>query len=296
MKKYQVKDYQPGFEAGQVRIGIQAARHWVWPYAYDLPSLLRIHAAPDFDPETRLYCFLADEMVGYVVSTLAPPDEDGQATANLDFPRTLPGHEAAAELLLEAAIARLRQKGIVRLLGRVTTMCPDEVRLAERAGFSIYEWGYKVYYSYQMSQGRLDMSDMAAEEIDPQADLESCAALAARWYHRPPEWCRAHLEEWHAAGVILTHAGLRREGSWIAACLAAPNEIRSSTAAIYYVYAPDERSLQPLLYRVVDRCIAAGVGNIIADLVHEHRQYEALYQALGFHKAAEWARCEKRLS
>jgi len=38
-----------------------------------------------------------------------------------------------------------------------------------------------------------------------------------------------------------------------------------------------------------------GVHNLIADLIYEHRQYEPVYQALGFKKVADWARCERVL-
>jgi hypothetical protein len=295
MPTYVIKGYQTGFEPDQVRIGREVARNWIWPYAYDLEDLSELHARPDFDPETRHYCFWGDEMVGYMFSIVTPSGEGDVATANLDFPRLLPGHEQAAELLMERAFETLRQKGISRVVGRVTTMCPGDIRLAERMGFSIRDWGYKVYYAYEMARGKLGISGDAAVEVDPETDLDECARLAARWYHRPPAWCRSLLAEWHQAGVI-AHVGVRREGRLVAACMAAPNTVRPSTAANYYIYAPDAVSLKPMLAKVVKACVDHGVEDLIADLIYEHRGYEPVYQALGFRKAAEWARCEKALA
>jgi hypothetical protein len=103
------------------------------------------------------------------------------------------------------------------------------------------------------------------------------------WGTIKPEWS------------IIAHLGVRREGRLIAACLAAPNLLRPSTAANYYIYAPDEGSLKPLLAKSVRKCIDSGVENLIADLVNEHRGYEPIYQELGFRKVAEWARCKKYL-
>ncbi len=57
MQKYIVKEYQKWFEQDQARIGIEVARNWIWPYAYDLEDLLKASAQPDFDPDTRHYCF-----------------------------------------------------------------------------------------------------------------------------------------------------------------------------------------------------------------------------------------------
>ena len=295
MRKYVIKDYQEWFERDQARIGQEVARNWIWPYAYDLEDLLKIHAQSDFDPDTRHYCFLDDEMVGYMVSIVIPSGEGDVSSASLDFPRMLPGHEGAAELLIETSFETLRKKSISRVVGRVTTMCPGDIRLAEKAGFAIYDWGYKVYYSYEMGWGNLDVPGNAAGEIDPGKDLEECARIAALWYKRSPEWCLSRLQEWHAAGVI-THLGLRSQGRLVAACLTAPNNVRPSTAANYYIYTPDEHSLKPILAKVVSNCIDFGTHNVIADLINEHRQYEPVYQELGFKKAAEWARCEKSLA
>ena len=89
--------------------------------------------------------------------------------------------------------------------------------------------------------------------------------------------------------------GMRKHGKWIAACMAAPNDVRPSTAAIFYIFTPDEDNLKPLLAKVVNTCVAYGSHIVIADLANEHRQYEGTYQNLGFNKVADWAQCEKIL-
>jgi hypothetical protein len=295
MQKYVIKDYQKGFEQDQARIGLEVARNWIWPYAYDLNDLLKVHAQPDFDPDTRHYCFMGDEMVGYMFSLVTPSGDSDVSKADLDFPRMMPGHEQAAELLIERAFETLKKKGVSRVVGRVTTMCPGDIRLAEKTGFSIKDWGYKVYYSYEMGWGNLNIPSDAAEELDPEKDLDKCAKIAARWYEQPPEWCLFRLQEWHEAGII-THLGAREHGKITAACLVAPNTVRPSTAAMYYIYTPDEHYLKPILAKVVGKCIDFGTHNVIVDLINEHRQYEPVYQDLGFKKTAEWARCEKALA
>lgn len=295
MQKYVVRDYQKGVESDQARIGIEAARHWVWPFAYDQVDLEKIHAQPDFDPSTRLYCYLNDKMVGFLFFGITPSEESSGATAHLEFPRTLPGHKQAAELLVEKTFETLQKKGISRITGRVSTMAPNDIRVAKKTGFSIYDWGYKVYYSYEMDEGKLDIPDNRAREIDPVSDLEACARIATRWYKQPPDWCRARIAEWHELGLI-AHLGIWDQEELIAACMTAPNVLRPATAANYYIFAPDENSLKPMLSRVVVKCIEHGTRNVIADLIHEHRQYEPVYQELGFKKVTEWARCEKVLT
>jgi len=295
MHNYMIKNYQKGFEQGQASIGISVARNWRWPFAYDLDDLLKICSQPDFDPETHHYCFIGDEMVGYVVSQITSSAGDRGSIANLELPRVLPGHQQAAELLLEWAIETLKRKGVSCVVGRLTTMCPGDIRLAEKMGFSIREWGYKVYYSYEMKLGRLNILTDVAEEIDPADDLDDCANFAAIWYKRPVDWCRNRLQEWHERGVI-AHLGVRTSGKLMAACLVAPNDLQPSIAADYYIYTPDEHRLKTLLASAVAKCIDRGVHNLIADLINEHRQYEPVYEDLGFKKVADWARFEKILN
>lgn len=291
---YHIREYQEGFEVDQARIGREVAREWVWPYAYDLDDLKSIHARADFDPDTRYYCFLDDEMVGYSFSLIELDLERIPSKATLEFPRVLPGHEPAEEILIKKAFHALREKDISELTGRVTTMCPGQIRLAEKMGFSINSWGYKLYYSYEMAFGALKLDSRGVREMDPENDLDECANIASRWYKRPQDWCLSLLADWHKEGVI-SHSGVWQDGELIASCMAAPNLIRPSTAAIYYIYAPDEEILRPLLADVVSKCIAKGVNNLIADLINEHLLFEPTYQELGFGKVAEWAKVQKSL-
>ncbi len=295
MQRYIIRDYQTGVEQDQVRIGREVAKNWIWPYAYNLEDLLKFHSQPDSDPSTRHYCFLDNEMVGYMFSTITSNGNSNLSIANLDFPRMLPGHEQAAEHLIDRAFETLERKGIYRVVGRVTTMCPGDISLAEKTGFSISDWGYKVYYSYVMAWGKLNVVGDAAEEIDPDEKPDGCARNAALWYKRSVEWCRIHLAECHKTGII-AHLGVRERQRLIASCLVAPNDVRPSTTAVFYIYAPNDLSLRPMLARVVDKCIEYGTRNVIADLINEHRQFEPVYQELGFRKVAEWARCELILS
>ena len=295
MQKYVIKDYQKGFEHDQARIGLEVAGKWIWPYAYDEEDLVKISAQPDFDPETRHYCFSGDEMVGYMFSIIGPPDEGELTEAHLDFPRMLPGHEPAAEQLIERAFKTLEKKGVTRVVGRVTTMCQGDIRLAEITGFTFSDWGYKVYYAYEMGAGKLDLPDDVAEEINSAEDLLESAEIATHWYRRPADWCLSRIKERIKYGFI-THLCVRQQGKMVAACLAGPNDVRPSTAAIYYIYAPDAACLVAMLVKVVNRCVDYGAHDVISDLIGEHRPYEPVYQQLGFKKAAEWAQCEKILT
>lgn len=290
--KYSIRNYQAGVEAEQAQIGIDVAKKWIWPYAFEEEDLQTLHKQPDFDPETRLYCYLDNQLVGYNYSLVKSVGDDRIKSAYIDFPRMVPGHELAAELLVERALEVLINKGVTRVFGNLTTMCPGDIQLAQKMGFSIFDWGFKVYYSYEMAWGRIEQSSETALEIDPEKDLKQCAEIATRWYDRPADWCYSSLNEWHDRGII-THLGIWDNGILTAACMAAPNVLRPSTAAIYYIYSPDELHLHPLLSKVVNACIQYGTSNVIADLVNDNLKFESTYKEIGFQKVAEWAKWEK---
>jgi hypothetical protein len=295
MKTYVIKDYHKGVENDQALIGYQAAKHWVWPYAYDLDDLLAIHAQSGFDPETRHYCFWGEEMVGYIFSTISIDENREEYRATIDFPRMLPGHQQAADLLVKAAMERLKDKGVSCIVGRVTDMCPADIELAEKFGFSIFDWGYKLYYSYEMAQGELDYNCEGINDIDlddPDSEILQQAVVSLK---RPADWCKKLLADWHAYGMI-AHLGVREQGKLVASCLVAPNLVRPTTAGIYCIYASDAASLRKMLGKVIQKCIASGTINLISDLINEHRVYESVYKDLGFEKVAKWARCELRIS
>lgn len=206
------REYQKGVEQGQAWIGAEVARNWVWPFAYDLDDLLKTCSQPEFDPETYHFCLMNNDLVSYAYTTILPAGNDGILPANLEFPRMLPGHEKAAWMLIQRACEILKNKGVKRVISRVSDMSPGEFQLAEENGFSITDPGCKVYFYYEMAQGQLVMYDPFPIEISLPNDLEECAKLASIWYNRPVDWCRSRIKDIHMAGII-SHHGIRK--NWL---------------------------------------------------------------------------------
>jgi hypothetical protein len=300
MTQYKIQGYKKGTEQAQVRVDAQASRGWVWSHGHTLEDLLQIHAQPDFDPDTHLYCYLGDEMVGYVDADIFPPGEDGALRAWLEYPRALPGHHEAIPLLLERSLHVLQDKGVDLVVTRGATMWPGSFELIESLGFQEHpehKRGYKVYYVYDLGQGALEIPTDNVFDFDPERDLEGAAELATHWYNRPVGWCRDRLLEMEREWPLIAHLVVREGDDIVAACSSAPNLATpdGEPAAIYYIYVPDAQYLRPLVAKTIERCIQAGRKRLLVDLIHKHRGYEADYQEMGFTWAAEWARYEKRL-
>jgi hypothetical protein len=301
MPQYKIERHKQGIEPARVQLDVQATRDWIWAYAYDLDDLQRIHAQPDFDPDTHLYCYQGDEMVGYVDANVFPPDKDGTMRAWLEYPRALPDHHQALPLLLEHSLRVLQDKGVDLVETRCATMWPGSFELVESLGFqehAEHKRGYKVYYVYDLGQGTLEIPTDGVFDFDLERDLAGAAELATHWYKRPASWCRDMLVEMEHRWPLIAHLVMREGDKVVAACNFAPNFVKSDgePAAIYYIYVPDAQHLRPLVAKAIERCTQAGRKRLLVDLIHKHRGYEADYRELGFTWAAEWARYEKRLS
>jgi len=298
MTKYSIKPYQEGFDQEQAHIGFEVAGSWLWPLAHDEQDLKQIHARPNFDPETAWYCFAGNKMVGFISMSVYPPNSADITKALLFLPRSLPGYEQVSDLLIERSLEVLRRKGVRKVEIQLTTMIANSVALLENWGFlpsTDRGWGYKVYYSYGMQQGELNVDFVQVNEVSTSEEYDESAELAAIWYKKPKDWCKNLLDEWHASGRVITHPFIRHNGKMVASCMAAPNNVRKETAAMYFVYVKEAEYLPPLLSKVVHCCIQKGYKTLIADLINEHRGYENIYQSLGFVKAVEWAVYEKEL-
>lgn len=297
MSDYEIRDYREEYLEDQARIGIEVSKNWVWPFAHTLKDFKEIHSQPDFDPETRHYCFKDSEMVGFIWSNIHQPDDEDLVKAWMDFPRTMPGHTAVKELLIDRAQEVLEGKGVNVIQTRVTTMWEGSFELIEKLGFNPEEThkpGYKVYYSYDLSAGKLDFPTDVVKDFNMEEDLEETAKLAALWYRRSKEWCKDYLREIEEEEELIAHFVIRDKNEMAAACVVAPNFARVGIqAAIFYIYTKEEKFLRSLIARVIASCINAGYESLLVDLINEHRGYEDFYKSLRFEKVAEWAIYEK---
>jgi hypothetical protein len=100
-----IRHYQPGDEAAQIAVYNMAALALPKFKSATLHEVQRRTRARDFDPSTRLYAEQDGQLVGYCVV---------QPNGRISYPWYLPGHEAAAGPLFDAALTVLRRRGVAR--------------------------------------------------------------------------------------------------------------------------------------------------------------------------------------
>ena len=299
MPNYRIRSYRRGDEVEHVEIDRRVASTWLWPFGYSLDELRDAIEHPDFDPNLQLYCFADGDMVAHTSARVGEPDEDGRRRAWLSYPRALPGHEPAVELLLQNALERLRERKVDIAETRASTMWPESFALMQALGYretADRPRGYKKYVVYDLGQGRLPQTPALVEDLNPERDFDESSTLASVWYHCSPDAARRRLESFAEDEGTVAQLVLRRRGEIVAACAVAANSLqRESLAAIFYIYARDAQALRALVSTAVERSMEAGFETLLVDLIYEHRYFEPTYLDLGFRQAAEWSLYEKPL-
>ncbi|MCE7735456.1 MAG: hypothetical protein GPJ54_11300 [Candidatus Heimdallarchaeota archaeon] len=111
---YTIKKYEEGFIEQQVELGNKITSNWIGYNMSSVESIKNSYSEEGFDPETRLYAFKDDKMVGFQTSYIA--DVDGKKEAHYRLPILLDNHEEAAKQLIEKSIEVIRKKGAEKII------------------------------------------------------------------------------------------------------------------------------------------------------------------------------------
>lgn len=138
MSDYVIKPYNESYIEKQVEIGNTFANRWIAYGQTQVEQLKERYSADDFDPETRLYCFKGEEMVGFIGANIAEVEEDEKkikrAQSRLAF--VLPGNEGVFDLLYNQLVEVLKKKGVVEIETPQTILNDNYYELAEKLGFA----------------------------------------------------------------------------------------------------------------------------------------------------------------
>lgn len=184
----QVRTYRPEDERVQVEIYNTATAGWPGFKAATVEEVERRYRAPDFDAESKLYAQRDGRVVGYITFW---------ANGRISLPWCLPDADAAREPLMEAALAAMKRRGIVRAWAAYRGDWTAVASLLESTGFRIaYEMINFVAALVQLPRDPVPSSYhieplgrdevRAAFELDRAAfGVTSADELAAAWCDGP---------------------------------------------------------------------------------------------------------------
>ncbi|MBU7013835.1 MAG: hypothetical protein HXS52_07295 [Theionarchaea archaeon] len=296
---YIINSYQEAFVEDQERVGKEVTKNWKSFEQSSVDQLRQVYSAPDFDPETRFYCFRDNELVGFLTSNIIK--DVTPRKANLEFPLVLPAHEEAESLLFEKALDVLRGKGVKVVRTRVSKAWGKTYDMAQRWGYTFVE-EQGVTYSADLTGVSIPESTGLdrVEEYDYQRDCQQMVDIFVKHYGMTPEQAQANFDALaDAADQVISHVVIRKNGQITGRALALRyrnDPTRGHTGAFFVT---DEKQRLPLVARIVKDCMAKRVTTLEAalfgDMLKDKDVISSMFESLGFVHQATISFYEKRI-
>ncbi len=292
---YTITSYRKGFSDAQERVGTTVTKDWTFFAQTPADQLEQAYSQPDFDPETRHYCFKDDELVGFLTSSV---EEGGKAS--LEFPLVLPSHKEAESLLFEKAVDVLRQKGVKTVRTRVSEGWGNTVDMATKWGYTFAE---ELAVVYRITVDTITIKEVPGLEkitdYEHEKDFEQMVDIFVTTYNMTPEHARTNFEMIENAGdKVVAHLVMRKEGKIIGRALVLRhNDPLQAYTGTIYVTEENQRAL--LLTKILQICKEKKIKTLDApiagELLPQKDEYIALYESFGFTRSGILSYYEKEI-
>ncbi|NPD89011.1 MAG: hypothetical protein HGN29_09805 [Asgard group archaeon] len=171
MTEYEIRKYDESYIEDQVRIGTLLAERTFTYGQSSVEQIKQVYAREDFDPETRLYCFKGDELVGFIGARVREDEEEKIKIAQSRLAICLPGHENAFDLLYENLVEVLKKKDVQRIETGQTVAEGFYYDLTKKKGFELVRDGVFIY-QFEFSNLKDFETDAEVGDFDKETDAE----------------------------------------------------------------------------------------------------------------------------
>ena len=282
MAKYVIKKYEKGFEVDQERVGIEVALTFLQPHQTRAELLKERYSQEDFDPETRLYAFKDDEMVGFLTSRVLEEQEDGVKRASLTPPSVLSKHAEVNDILINQATEILAKKGVQQIrsfFGTGTDKNEDDAK----------KWGYnKVstnHFLYKIEIEKVDMS-VSTEKISKfsfEKHQKAVATMMAELYERDFEWANAFFDRIKTQELPIRYQFvIEEEGEIKAFAGISLNNIKKTNATVYGIRAETPELMKSMIAKVAQIAKKEKIELLTIGFTEESDIEEEKYKGIPF--------------
>ncbi|MCE7749025.1 MAG: hypothetical protein GPJ51_11545 [Candidatus Heimdallarchaeota archaeon] len=293
MSDYEIKHFQEGFLEDQVKVGTEASKEWQLFGQTNVERLKEVYSQPEFDPETRLYCFKGEELVGFLTSAILPEKVEDKTIGNLSPPLVLEGHENAKELLVTKAIETLKTKGanVIRTFANDTWGGHKET--AEKLDFKVIR---DTAYVVGLNASSLEITEEPTEVLayEKERDLDELVQIFMKELGMTEEQAQQNFEVIETSEDILGHYVIRDKDRIVARTYVAKNDLLSEIY-VGYIYAVEERYRRQLVAKAAEVCKEKGTDDLRALLFGGMVAKLEDYERLGFAKLSSSSMYEKEI-
>ncbi len=297
MTDYTIKPYNESYIEKQVEIGTHFANKWI---AYGQSSVEQVkerYARDDFDPDTRLYCFRGEEMVGYIGANVVEVEEEKVKRAQSRLAFVLPGHEGAFDLLFDQLQSVLKDKGVDEIETPQTELNDNYYELAEKLGFSKTRTVTDIFFC-DTSKIQPFESDYTLVDYNHETDAEQVAKQLGETY---PNLAGDNLTNYVnriAENENLLGYKVIKEGDEILAYGAATATQNEGYAQISLLIGKNSELKKPIIAGLVSKIKEDGFKQVVVYLNPQtpvEKEEMEDFKAVGFEKTASYDILTKKL-
>jgi hypothetical protein len=250
MTKYVIKNYENGFEVEQEKVGKEVALTFLQPHQTPAERLKEVYSQEGFDPETRLYAFKDDEMVGFLTARVLDEEEDGKKIANVTPPSVLSEHAEVNDILFNQAIKVLESKGVQKIrsfFGARSDKNEDDAK----------KWGYvkgdtnNFVYKIEIDGFDDSVSTETVSDFNFDKHQEKMAKVMAEEYGRDFEWANNFYETIKTQETPKRYQYVIEEDSEFKAYAGlAVNNLKESHAGLFVIRAENQEYMKIIMTKI----------------------------------------------
>ena len=255
MSEYVIKHYQEGYEVEQERIGKEVAMSFVFPHQTPADRLKQIYTAEGFDPETRLYAFKEDRMVGFLTSQILPKEDDEPIKASLTLPIVLEDHKKAIDLLFNKAFEVLKSKGVKKVTTNVGAYYNIPEENVKKLGYEFLR-EHSVVYKINVNDLDDTISTDQIRNYNEESDEKRSVEFLAESAGQSKEWAQGLYTWLKGPGKIalLGNFIIEEDNEFVAQALLLRNRLDMKLAQLTFILIKDEKHMKPLFAKIAKVC------------------------------------------
>ena len=212
MTDYIIKEYDESYIEDQVRVGMTLAERTFTYGQSNVEQIKQTYSREDFDPETRLYCFKDDELVGFIGARIREDEDEKIKIAQSRLAICLPGHEKAFDLLYDNLVEVLKKKEVKRIETGQTVVEGTIYNLAKKKGFELIRDGVYIY-QFDFSSFKDFSTDAEAGDFDLETEAEQVVKMLGELYTQiPTENIQNALNNYAENENVIANRSLIKDG------------------------------------------------------------------------------------
>jgi len=296
MTEYVIKHYQAGYEVDQERVGKEVAQSFVFPHQTPAERLKQLYSAENFDPQTRLYAFKGDEMVGFLTSSILPVEEEDIVKASVTPPIVLKDHEKAIDLLFSKAFDVLKSKGVKKVSTNIGALYNISEELVKKLGY-VFLSEHSVVYKIKVSDIDDSISTDHIRDYDEAKDEKRSVEFLAESSGQSLDWAQGLYTWLKGPGkeALLGNFIIEEGNEFVAQALLLRNRLDMKLAQLTFILIKDQAHMKPLLAKIAKICKKNNYEQIIRILNKDLFALKESTKKLGFTYAGKVDVYEKEL-